>query len=106
MRVECPCGELIKDRGNPSARFASILPSQADDDHAMALENAFRRHQKDVDAALQWAAHDTAHFFRRICQCAKCGRIFIEDADYRTHEFVPADLQVSTNLLARYDVPS
>ena len=66
-----------------------------------AIENAISQHSADSAIASQWIANDTAGFFRRMCQCAKCGRIFIEDEKYRVFEFVPVDKDIPSNLLAR-----
>ena len=103
MRVECPCGELIKDVGDPSASFADLLPSQCMDDYCSAIEKAVHQHSEDPDVASQWVVHDTVPFFRQMCQCPRCGRVFIEDENHRTHEFVPAAANVPRDLLSRRD---
>ncbi len=103
MRIECPCGEFIKDAGNPSPQFADILPSQCVDDYCNTIENAVRQHNESPDVASQYAMHDTVPFFRQMCQCPQCGRIFIEDGNFHTYEFLPANTDAPTNLLARRD---
>lgn len=104
MRVECRCGTLIKHYGNPCAQFADFLPSQSDDDYCEVIENAVKDHPSDPAVASGCVIDGTVRFFRRMCQCAQCGRVYIEDEDYRTHEFTPASAEAPHNLFERRPV--
>ena len=97
MRVECPCGTLLKHTGNPSVNFADFLPSEDGDSYCEAIEAAIQEHERDI--ASQYVIDDTTGFFRSMCQCPVCGRLFVEDEKFQVCEFVPADPSVPRNLL-------
>lgn len=97
MRVQCPCGTLLKHTGNPSSNFADLLPSQDTDSYCDAIETAIQKHEKDV--AAEYVIYDTTGFFRRMCQCPTCGRVFIEDERFQVFEFIPVDPEVRKDLL-------
>lgn len=98
MRIQCPCGMLLKHTGNPSASFADLLPNQDTDAYCEAIERAIQKHERAN--AGQYVVDDTAGLFRRMCQCPTCGRLFVEDEEFQPHEFVPADPLVRKDLLA------
>jgi hypothetical protein len=99
MRVECPCGTLLKHTGNPSDQFADFLPNTLDDAYCEAVESAVAEHD-ERDVAVQYLIYNTTDLFRRMCQCPVCGRVFIHDENYQAHEFVPANESVPKNLLS------
>jgi hypothetical protein len=78
--------------------FADLLPTENDEAYSEVIEHAIQQYEKDV--AIQYAIHNTVPFFRRMCQCPSCGRIFIEDESYRAYEFLPADPEVPKDLLS------
>jgi hypothetical protein len=99
MRVECPCGSLVKHTGNPSTSFADFLPSVLSDAYCEVIESAILTREREV--AAQYVIDGTTDLFRRMCQCPSCGRIFIEDENFGCHEFVPAGDSVSRALFTR-----
>jgi hypothetical protein len=99
MRVQCPCGTLLKHTGDPNPNFADLLPDVRSEAYFDAVESALTSHEKGV--AIQYVAIAVADFFRQICQCPICGRIFIQDEHYQAHEFVPARASVPKDLLSR-----
>jgi len=99
MCVECPCGNLIKDSGNPSTSFADFLPSVLSDDYCDVIESAIGTHESAV--ASQYVIVGTTDLFRRMCQCPSCGRLFVEDENFGCHEFVPASASVPKALFMR-----
>src|SRR4051812_34248927 len=78
MRIECPCGTLLKHTGNPSDQFADFLPNTLTDAYCGAIESAVAEHDKG-DVAAQYAIYNTSALFQRMCQCPVCGRVFIND---------------------------
>ncbi|MEZ5944852.1 MAG: hypothetical protein R3C18_26000 [Planctomycetaceae bacterium] len=101
MKVQCPCGELLKHLGDPSSRFADYLPSQLTDAYCELTAKAVKAHVGDADVATQYAIDATTGLFRRMCQCPKCGRLFVEDSEYRVFEFLPANTDNPNNLFER-----
>ena len=99
MRIECPCGTLLTDSGALLPNFADYLPDVNNDAFLDAVENAIAGHEKEN--AAQWVVLATADFFRQMCQCPSCGRIFIEDERYKCHEFVPANASVRKDVLSK-----
>lgn len=99
MRVECPCGTLLNSTGDPSDQFADFLPNTRGDANCEAIESAVAEHGKN-DIAAQYVIYHTSALFRRMCQCPVCGRVFIDDENYKAYEFVPASDSVPRDLLS------
>ena len=99
MRVECPCGELLKHIGKPSRLFADLIPDIAIDEYCKVIEDTVQKHKRDVVS--QYIVYDTDRFFRRMCQCEQCGRLFIEDENYNIYEFQPVSDECPKDLLSR-----
>jgi putative lipoic acid-binding regulatory protein len=101
MQVQCPCGFFLKHTGDPHPNFADALPDVLSDTFFDAVDTAITRH--DASVATQYVSIAVADLFRQVCQCPSCGRIFIEDNHYQTHEFVPASTTVPKDLFNRRD---
>ncbi len=100
MKVHCPCGAWLKDDTDMWARFADLLPLESVDDYCDTVTAAIREHSAAPDVAAQYVIDRTTGFFRRCCQCASCGRLFIEDSQFQVHEFLPAAGTTSKSLLS------
>jgi hypothetical protein len=102
MKVHCPCGEWLKDDTDMRARFADLLPHTSEDDYCETVAAAVQEHSDDPEIAAQYVIAETTRFFRCCCQCVSCGRLFVEDAQFQIHEFLPATDLIPRNLLAAH----
>jgi len=100
MKVHCPCGEWLTDPSGNSPTFADLLPLASVADYCDTVTAAVQEHGIDQEVAAQYVIDKTTRFFRRCCQCASCGRLFIEDAKFQVHEFLPATELVPKTLLS------
>jgi len=101
MRVQCPCGNLLKDSGNPKPQFAEFIPSLEMDDFANMIEKAIGRN--DSFSATMNEISKAFRFFRHMCQCEICGRLFIEDTNYECYSFEPTLPDCPKTLLDKCD---
>lgn len=114
MKIECMCGSFIYDQTDAISYKASFV---ADQDYFDLLDE-IERHIHTLAATLRnTSAKDPAAtsivnqttfnvsktlrtFARRkIYQCTACGRLFVDDVQFASQVFVPADAEQSKNLL-------
>ena len=100
MRSKCPCGTELKFSGNRNPNSAALLPDVRTEEFFDAVvKSAMASH--DASIAIQDVLFAASDFFRAMCQCPSCGRVFVEDDQFQDHEFVPASASAPKDLLSK-----
>src|SRR5437879_5479352 len=100
MKIQCACGELIYDIMDSQPNKARIIPDQewlefADKIDAVARGSSPQSVRKEEFVTL-WKALGEA--IRLAWQCDKCGRIYVDDQQFKAQGFQPDDLNASREI--------
>ena len=114
MKISCECGYVIYDQTDFISYKARFTADQDDNDLLDKIEAQIKKlvtsiecvasNKIDIDALIEDTMIDVSDTIseygrRSIYQCSGCGRLFIDDAQFHTHIFIPQDDSVPKNVL-------
>ncbi len=115
MKIFCECGHVIYDQTDYISYKASFISDQDSYDLRGEIEKQIKKlvtsleynasNKIDInelveDAMIDISENIISYYSRRtIYQCSGCGRLFIDDAQFHTHVFIPQDNSVQKNLM-------
>jgi len=71
------------------------------DEYCDEIERTVEEYPSDPGIASQYVLDRTTGLFRQMCQCPDCGRLFIEDKNYKIFMFGKTDPECPMDLLAQ-----
>lgn len=93
MHFWCGCGRRISDTTDRLPYKACFLANEDEIDYCDALEQLIKDENLSAEEKAMRAAVtlQVRYLCRCIYQCPDCGRLFVDDHDYKLHSFVPEE---------------
>ena len=93
MHFYCTCGRCIHDITDNIPYKAYLLSDEDEDRYCEAIEAVMRTEDLTMDERVNRIviSLQTRYLSRCIYQCPDCGKLFVDDNDYKLHSFVPEE---------------
>jgi hypothetical protein len=114
MKIFCECGHVIYDQTDYISYKASFISDQDSSDLRDEIEEQIKKLVRKIERAasnkidIDELVEDTIinvsdaidkYDRRNIYLCLGCGRLFVDDAQFKLHVFIPQDDSVPKNLV-------